>query len=121
MCATLIIEFRISVAHIDNNAVILTETSVFGTQHFCGLKTTSDIVTYVLLKKKKYRKVEILDVQNTAPTICDDLVVRALCHCYVYIILSGLYIKRFHTLFVSLYVPIAHYSVFDSMQLITAL
>ena len=38
-----------------------------------------------------------------------------------YIILSGLYIKRFHTIFVSLCVPIAHYSVFDSMQLITAL
>jgi len=50
-----------------------------------------------------------------------DLVVRTLCDCYMYIILSGLYIKRFHTLFVSLYVPIAHYSAFDSMQLITAL
>jgi len=72
-------------------------------------------------EEKKYRRVEILDVRNMAPTICDDLVVRALCHCYVYIILSGLYITRFHTLFVSLYVPIAHYSIFDSMQLITAL
>jgi len=74
-----------------------------------------------ITEEKKYRRVEILDVQNMAPTICDDLVVRALRHCYVYIILSGLYIKRFHTLFVSLYVPIAHYSIFDSMQLITAL
>jgi len=61
-----------------------------------------------ITKEKKYRRVAILDVQNTAPTICDDLVVRALCHCYVYIILSGLYIKRFHTLFVLLYVLIAH-------------
>jgi len=32
--------------------VFLTERSVFGIQHFWGLKTTSDIVTYVLLKKK---------------------------------------------------------------------
>ena len=36
----------------EKNYVTLTETSVFGTEHFCGLKTTSDIVTYVLLKKK---------------------------------------------------------------------
>ena len=34
--------------------------SVGSNQHFCGLKTTSDIVTCVLLKKK-YRRVEILD------------------------------------------------------------
>ena len=30
----------------------VTKASVIGNQHFCGLKTTSDIVIYVLLKKK---------------------------------------------------------------------
>jgi len=53
--------------------------------------------------------------------LCDDFVFWARCHSYVYIILSVLYVKRFHTLVLSLYVPIAYYSVLDSVQLITAL
>ena len=88
---------------------------------FLRLKNNVRHCYICITEEKKYRRVEILDVQNTALTICDDLVVRALCHCCVYIILFGLYIKRFHTLFVSLYVPIVQYSVFYSMQLIAAL
>jgi len=62
-----------------------------------------------------------LDVRQFVTMLCYDFILRARCYSYVYIILSVLYIKRFHTLFVSLYVPIAYYSVFDSMQLIAAL